>query len=84
MVQEERRGEGDGWLEVGPRWRPLEREGDGLTGREGRRGWAARGGVDRKLFLFCFYRLEEQRGEASEEVAIKNVVQGRRPGEGLP
>lgn len=60
------------------------REGDGLTGREGRRGWAARGGVDRKLFLFCFYRLEEQRGEASEEVAIKNVVQGRRPGEGLP
>lgn len=26
MVQEERRGEEDGWLEVGPRWRPLERE----------------------------------------------------------
>ena len=67
-----KRGEGDGWLEVGPRWRPLEREGDGLTGRGGRRkGWAARGGgggvvvvvvVDRKLFLFCFYRLEERGG----------------------
>lgn len=35
MVQEERRGEGDGWLEVGPRWQPLERE-EGGRGRVNR------------------------------------------------
>ena len=60
---------------------------EGVNGAKGIRGWAGgwrRGTADRKLFLLCFYRLEEQQGEEREEVAIKNVVQGRRPGGGLP
>lgn len=49
------------------------------------------GGVDRKLFPFCSYRPEKlagmlmgERGEPREEVAIKNVVQGRRLEGGSP
>lgn len=49
------------------------------------------GGVDRKLFPFCSYRPEKlagmlmgERGELREEVAIKNVVQGRRLEGGSP
>ena len=65
-----------------------EEGGGGVNGAKGTRGWAVgwrRHHVDRKLFLFCFYRLEEAAGrEGREEVAIKNVVQGRRPGGGLP
>lgn len=48
-----------GWQKLAPVGNaPLE----GVNRAKGTREWVAGGGsVDRKLFLFCFYRLEESR-----------------------